>query len=65
MERHGQKLPLLVLLDNGSTEEDILAIMQVKIYGIEVVVIDHHFPGEVTDGRVAVDEYVDTHDFKG
>ena len=61
MERHGQKLPLLVLLDNGSTEEDILAIMQVKIYGIEVVVIDHHFPGEVTDGRVAVDEYVDTH----
>lgn len=61
MERHGQKLPLLVLLDNGSTEEDILAIMQVKIYGIEVVVIDHHFPGEVTDGRVAVDDYVDTH----
>ncbi|KAF5086846.1 DHH family phosphoesterase [Methanobacterium aggregans] len=61
MERHGQKLPLLVLLDNGSTEEDILAIMQVKIYGIEVVVIDHHFPGEVTDGKVAVDEYVDTH----
>jgi len=61
MERHGQKLPLLVLLDNGSTEEDILAIMQVKIYGIEVLVIDHHFPGEVTDGRVAVDEYVDTH----
>lgn len=61
MERHGQKLPLLVLLDNGSTEEDILAIMQVKIYDIEVVVVDHHFPGEVTDGKVAVDEYVDTH----
>ena len=60
-ERHGQKLPLLVLLDNGSTEEDILAIMQVKIYDIEVVVIDHHFPGEVNDGKVAVDEYVDTH----
>lgn len=61
MERHGQKLPLLVLLDNGSTEEDILAIMQVKIYDIEVVVVDHHFPGEVIDGKVAVDEYVDTH----
>ncbi|MGV8143694.1 MAG: OB-fold nucleic acid binding domain-containing protein [Methanothermobacter sp.] len=61
LERHGQKLPLLVLTDNGSTEEDILALMKVKIYDIEVVVIDHHYPGEVHDGKVAVDEYVDVH----
>ncbi len=61
MERHGQKLPLLVLMDNGSTEEDILALMKVKIYDIEVVVVDHHYPGEVTDGRVMVDDYVDVH----
>ena len=70
-ERHGQKLPLIVLLDNGSTEEDIVALMQAKIYDIEVVVIDHHSPGELLsvemDGdeiigaTVAVDEYVDTH----
>ncbi len=70
-ERHGQKLPLIVLLDNGSTEEDIVALMQAKIYDIEVVVIDHHSPGElltteIRDGEivgatVAVDEYVDTH----
>ena len=70
-ERHGQKLPLIVLLDNGSTEEDIVALMQAKIFDIEVVVIDHHSPGElltkqVEDGEiygatVAVDEYVDTH----
>ncbi len=70
-ERHGQKLPLIVLLDNGSTEEDIVALMQAKIYDIEVVVIDHHYPGELLtvderDGEiygatVAVDEYVDTH----
>jgi RecJ-like exonuclease len=70
-ERHGQKLPLIVLLDNGSTEEDIVALMQTEIYDIEVVVIDHHFPGElitkeIKDGdivgaTVAVDEYVDTH----
>ena len=70
-QRHGQKLPLIVLLDNGSTEEDIVALMQAKIYDIEVVVIDHHSPGElltkeVVDGEiyggtVAVDEYVDTH----
>ena len=61
LERHGQKLPLLVLMDNGSTEEDILALMKVKIYDIEVVVVDHHYPGEVKDGEVAVDEYVDVH----
>ncbi|WP_409197791.1 DHH family phosphoesterase [Methanobrevibacter acididurans] len=61
LDRHGQKLPLIVLLDNGSTEEDIVALMQAKIYDIEIVVIDHHFPGEVVDGRVAVDDYVDTH----
>lgn len=70
-ERHGQKLPLIVLLDNGSTEEDIVALMQAKIYDIEVVVIDHHSPGElltvneqngeIMGATVAVDEYVDTH----
>ena len=61
LERHGQKLPLIVLLDNGSTEEDILALMKAKIYDIEIVVIDHHFPGEVIDGKVEVDEFVDVH----
>ena len=33
-ERHGQKLPLLVLLDNGSTEEDVAALSHAKVYGI-------------------------------
>jgi RecJ-like exonuclease len=61
LQRHGQKLPLIVLLDNGSTEEDVLALMKAKIYNIEIVVIDHHFPGEVIDGKVEVDEYVDVH----
>ena len=60
-ERHGQKLPLIVLLDNGSTEEDILALIKAKIYDIEIVVIDHHYPGEVENGRVVVDDYVDVH----
>ena len=64
-------MPLIVLLDNGSTEEDIVALMQAKIYDVEVVVIDHHSPGdlitkeekdgEIVGGTVAVDEYVDTH----
>lgn len=61
LERHGQKLPLLILLDNGSTEEDLLSLMKAKIYDIEIVVIDHHFPGEVVHGKVEVDEFVDFH----
>ncbi|MBC7090192.1 MAG: hypothetical protein H5T37_07390, partial [Methanobacteriaceae archaeon] len=61
MERFGQKLPLIVLLDNGSTEEDIVALLKAKIYDIEIVVIDHHYPGEVVDGKVEVDNYVDVH----
>ncbi|MDR2967746.1 MAG: DHH family phosphoesterase [Methanobacteriaceae archaeon] len=61
LQRHGQKLPLIVLLDNGSTEEDLLALMKAKIYNIEIVVIDHHFPGEVHEGKVEVDEFVDVH----
>ncbi|MGL4670008.1 MAG: DHH family phosphoesterase, partial [Methanobacteriaceae archaeon] len=59
--RHGQKLPLIVLLDNGSTEEDLLALIKAKIYDIEIIVIDHHFPGEVIEGKVKVDEFVDVH----
>ncbi|MBQ2962904.1 DHH family phosphoesterase [Methanobrevibacter sp.] len=58
-ERHGQKLPLIVLLDNGSTEEDIVALMQAKIYDIEIVVIDHHFPGELITKTLKSGETVD------
>ncbi|MCI5866565.1 MAG: OB-fold nucleic acid binding domain-containing protein [Methanosphaera sp.] len=60
-ERHGQKLPLLVLLDNGSTEEDVAALRHSKVFGIESVVVDHHYPGEVEDGRALIDDYVDIH----
>lgn len=59
LERHGQKLPLIVLLDNGSTEEDIVALMQAKIYDIEIVVIDHHYPGELITKTLRNGETVD------
>ncbi|WP_455646111.1 DHH family phosphoesterase [Methanosphaera sp.] len=61
MERHGQKLPLLVLLDNGSTEEDVAALRHSRVYGIESIVVDHHYPGEVENGRSLIDDYVDIH----
>lgn len=47
--RYGQKLPLIVLVDNGSTEEDEPALKFAKVYSLKVVVIDHHHPDEVID----------------
>ncbi|MFB6155084.1 MAG: DHH family phosphoesterase [Haloferacaceae archaeon] len=42
--RHGQKLPLLLMLDNGSTEEDVPAYENLAHYDVPIVVIDHHHP---------------------
>ncbi|MGM0606078.1 MAG: DHH family phosphoesterase [Halobacteriota archaeon] len=42
--RHGQKLPLLLMLDNGSTEEDVPAYENLTHYDIPIAVIDHHHP---------------------
>mgnify|MGYP000560230798 CR=1 FL=1 len=49
--RHGQKLPLLLMLDNGSTEEDTPAYRNLAHYDVPVVVVDHHHPdpGAVED----------------
>jgi RecJ-like exonuclease len=43
-ERHGQKLPLLLMLDNGSTAEDVPAYETLKHYDIPIVAVDHHHP---------------------
>lgn len=43
-DRHGQKLPLMVMLDNGSTEEDVPAYEALAQYDIPIVVVDHHHP---------------------
>jgi len=42
--RHGQKLPLMLMLDNGSTEEDTPAYRALAEYDIPIVVVDHHHP---------------------
>lgn len=61
MARFGQKAPLVLLVDNGSTEEDLLSIRKLRIYDVEVCVVDHHYPGEVKNGKVLVDDYVKHH----
>jgi RecJ-like exonuclease len=51
-ERFGQKMPLVVLMDNGATEEDMPAMKQAAIYGVEILVIDHHHPDGTIDSMV-------------
>ena len=47
--RHGQKMPLIVLMDNGSTEEDVPAMRQAQVYGMDMLVVDHHHPHKIVD----------------
>ncbi len=61
MARHGAKAPLVLLVDNGGTEEDLLAIKKCKIYDAKIVVIDHHYPGKLIDGKSMIDPYVDAY----
>jgi len=60
--KNGAKEPLVIITDNGSTEEDILGYRQVKLYNCPIAVIDHHYPGEKDEnGKVAVDHIIQGH----
>ncbi|UJG44796.1 MAG: hypothetical protein K9W46_06330 [Candidatus Heimdallarchaeum endolithica] len=54
-ERFGDKLPLIICLDFGSSMESILPYLQIKALGLEIIVVDHHFPDE------EIREIVDLH----
>lgn len=47
--RYGQKMPLILLMDNGSTEEDMPSLKIARIYDLPVMVVDHHHPDEIVD----------------
>ncbi len=47
--RFGQKLPLILLMDNGSTEEDMPSYKMTEVYGPDVIVADHHHPDDTID----------------
>jgi len=49
------KKPLLIIVDNGCGEEDLLALKKVKLYDVDIVVIDHHVFAE------EVNKVVDVH----
>jgi len=43
MAKFSNKMPLVIITDNGSTPEDLFGIKQGKVHGIDFIVIDHHF----------------------
>ena len=45
-EEHGQRLPMLLMLDNGSTAEDVPGYRNLAHYDIPIAVVDHHHPDE-------------------
>ena len=47
--KYGQKLPLILMMDNGSTEEDEPSYRMAKVYDLTILVVDHHHPDESTD----------------
>ncbi|MBP2132311.1 RecJ-like exonuclease [Methanomicrobium sp. W14] len=53
--RFGQKMPLVLMMDNGSTEEDEPSYRVAKVYDLPIVVVDHHHPDKSTD------EYLEAH----
>ncbi|MBU0957605.1 MAG: hypothetical protein KKF56_02220 [Nanoarchaeota archaeon] len=41
--KFSNKMPLIIILDNGSSSQDLMAIKQGKIHGMEFIVVDHHY----------------------
>jgi archaea-specific RecJ-like exonuclease len=61
VEGHDQKSPLIVVCDNGSTPEDRFAFMMLHSLGIEAIVIDHHNPVVLENGKTSVCNYLSFH----
>jgi RecJ-like exonuclease len=47
LDRFGDKLPLVIMLDTGSSEESLFSYKLLNTYKIEVMVVDHHFPSTI------------------
>jgi len=61
MKSHGQKKPLIIVLDNGSTPEDAFAFKLLSSIGYECIVIDHHNPVIINNGKSLVCDYLSMH----
>ncbi|MFB6166058.1 MAG: DHH family phosphoesterase [Haloarculaceae archaeon] len=66
-QRHGQRLPLLLMLDNGSTEEDTPAYRNLAHYDVPITVVDHHHPDPEAVGPLIsehVNPYLHDEDYR-
>jgi RecJ-like exonuclease len=53
--KFSNKMPLIIIADNGSSPEDLMAIKQAKIHGSDFIVVDHHgFDKDVISEEVKV-----------
>lgn len=53
--KFSNKMPLIIIADNGSSPDDLLAIKQGKIHGADFIVVDHHgFDKDVISQEVKV-----------
>jgi len=53
--KFSNKMPLIIIADNGSSPEDLMGIKQGKIHGSDFIVIDHHgFDEDVISKEVLV-----------
>lgn len=53
--KFSNKMPLIIIADNGSSPEDLMAIKQGKIHGSDFIVVDHHgFEEDVISSEVLI-----------
>ena len=53
--KFSNKMPLVIIADNGSTPEDLMGIKQGKVHGADFIVVDHHgFDKDVISNEVLV-----------
>lgn len=60
-DEHKQKKPLIILLDNGSTPEDLFSFKIMKSTNHDCIVIDHHNPVVIKNGKTEVCPYLTSH----
>jgi RecJ-like exonuclease len=57
----GDPAPLIVLLDTGSTPENLFCFKVLQAFHYECIVVDHHNPGALTDNQSAVCPFLALH----
>ncbi|MHA1561987.1 MAG: DHH family phosphoesterase [Promethearchaeota archaeon] len=60
-KQFGDKSPLLLLLDTGSTPENHFALQVLQSFKFECIIVDHHNPGSIKKGKSMVCDLIEFH----